>query len=312
VDAKRAPAPEPVVGRPPCTGEVSPEHPSRQPIAWVRNSPFLLLHLLPLGIFFVGFSWVAVAVAVFLYAIRMFAITGFYHRYFSHKTFKAGRPVQFFLGFWGATSVQRGPLWWAAHHRYHHAHSDHPDDLHSPREHGFWRSHMGWFLTETSEPTSRRWIPDLVRFPELLWLDRFHWIPGLLLALTVTAAGAVLERVAPQLGTSAAQMFIWGFCVSTVALYHGTYTINSLSHQFGSQRFHTGDDSRNNFWLALVTLGEGWHNNHHHFPGTARQGFYWWEIDLTYYGLVVMSRLGIISDLKPVPARVLERNRIKR
>lgn len=295
--------------RPPCKGAVTGDHPSRQRILWVRNLPFLLLHLLPLGVFLVGFSWTAVGVCAALYLVRMFAITGFYHRYFSHKTFKASRPVQLLLGIAGCTSVQRGPLWWAAHHRYHHAHSDHPDDIHSPREHGFWRAHMGWFLTPSGSATAARWIPDLLRFPELRLLDRLHWAPPLLLAAALLGAGSAAARFAPGLGTNAAQLFVWGFGVSTVLLYHGTYTINSLSHRFGSQRFRTGDDSRNNFLLALVTLGEGWHNNHHHYPASTRQGFYWWEIDPTYYGLRAMARLGLIRNLQPVPERILETNR---
>jgi stearoyl-CoA desaturase (delta-9 desaturase) len=289
---------------------VDETHPSVAPLAFAPNIPFFLLHLLPLSVFWVGFSWTALAVAAALYALRMFAITGFYHRYFSHKTFKTSRPVQFLLGLAGTLAIQRGPLWWAAHHRHHHAHADHEDDVHSPRAHGFFRSHVGWFLTRTSEPIRERWIPDLLRYPELRWLDRFHWIPGLLMGAALLLAGHLAATRAPSLGTNAAQLFIWGFAISTVVLYHATYTINSLSHQFGSRRFDTGDDSRNNWLLALLTFGEGWHNNHHHYPASARQGFYWWEVDLTYYGLWFLERLGLISRLKPVPARVLTRNRL--
>jgi stearoyl-CoA desaturase (delta-9 desaturase) len=291
---------------------VDDRHPSRAPIGILRNLPFLLLHVLCLGVLWVGFSWTALAVAVALYALRMFAITGFYHRYFSHKAFRASRPVQFLMGVAGTLAVQKGPLWWAAHHRHHHAHSDHEDDVHSPRQHGLFRSHVGWFLTEPSEAVRARWIPDLIRFPELRALDRFHWVPPLLLAAALLLAGRLAAEHAPALGTDAAQLFVWGFAISTVVLYHATYTINSLSHQFGSRRFDTGDDSRNNALLALLTFGEGWHNNHHHYPASARQGFTWWEVDLTWYGLWILARLGLVSHLKPVPARALARNRLDR
>jgi stearoyl-CoA desaturase (delta-9 desaturase) len=295
--------------RPDCQ-PVDRTHPSEAPIHLRRNVPFLALHLACAGVLWVGFSWTALVVAAALYALRMFAITGFYHRYFSHKTFRASRPVQFLMGLAGTLAVQKGPLWWAAHHRHHHAHSDHEDDVHSPRRHGLFRSHVGWFLTEPSEPVRRRWIPDLTRYRELILLDRFHWVPPLLLAAALAGAGALAAGHAPGLGTSAAQLLVWGFAVSTVVLYHATYTINSLSHRFGRRRFATDDDSRNNWLLALLTFGEGWHNNHHHYPAATRQGFYWWEIDLTYYGLWLLSRLGVISHLKPVPARALSRNRV--
>lgn len=301
---------DPGPGRRPDCVRVDANHPSEAPIALLRNGPFLLLHVACVGVFWVGFSWTALAVAVALYALRMFAITGFYHRFFSHKSFRASRAVQFLMAFAGTLAVQKGPLWWAAHHRHHHAHSDHEDDVHSPREHGFFRSHVGWFLTRPSEPTRSRWVPDLTRYPELLWLDRFHWVPPLLLAGALLGTGRLAEVHAPQLETNALQLLIWGFAISTVVLYHATYTINSLSHQIGSRRFDTGDDSRNNWFLAILTFGEGWHNNHHHYPASARQGFYWWEIDLTYYGLWLLARLGVISHLKPVPARALVRARI--
>ncbi len=277
------------------------DDPGADRIDWLRAAPFLGLHVACLAILWVGVSPVALAVAAALYAVRMFAITGFYHRYFAHRTFHAPRVVQFAFAVIGASSVQRGPLWWAAHHRAHHRHTDTPLDPHSPRVHGFFWSHAGWFLTRRGFRTDWERIPDLVKFPELRWLDRYDTAIPVLLAISLFALGAVLQEVAPQLGTSGGQMLVWGFFVSTVVLFHATVTINSLSHRFGSQRFKTNDDSRNNLWLALLTFGEGWHNNHHFFPGTARQGFRWWEIDLTWYGLKLMSWLGLVRDLKPVP-----------
>lgn len=273
-------------------------------VDWLRVLPFVLLHLGCIGVLWVGVSPVAVLVAALLYVVRMFAITGFYHRYFSHRAFRTSRPLQFVFALIGAASVQRGPLWWAAHHRHHHRHSDAAEDLHSPR-HGFWRSHMGWFLTRRAFATDLSRVPDLARFPELRWLDRFDVAVPAAMAVGLYVLGALLERFAPTLGTSGPQLLVWGFFVSTVVLFHATVTINSLSHRFGRRRFPTSDDSRNNLWLALLTFGEGWHNNHHFYSSSARQGFRWWEIDLTWYGLRLMALLGLVRDLKPVPEWVL-------
>lgn len=273
-------------------------------IDWLRVVPFVAMHLMCLGVIWVGVSWIAVAVAAALYALRMFAITGFYHRYFSHKAFKTSRPMQFLFALIGATSVQRGPLWWAAHHRNHHRHSDTAEDFHSPVTRSLFWSHMGWFLTPRGFATDHAVIKDLNQYPELRLIDRFDTLIPVALAVGLFLLGGWLERAHPQLGTSAAQMLIWGFFVSTVVLFHATVTINSLAHRFGSRRFETRDNSRNNVWLALLTFGEGWHNNHHHFPGSARQGFRWWEIDLTYYALRAMSVVGLVWDLKPVPANL--------
>jgi len=271
-------------------------------IDWLRAAPYFGLHLACLGVFWVGASWFAVGMALAMYAVRMFALTGFYHRYFAHRAFKTSRVVQFLFAALGATCVQRGPLWWAAHHRNHHRHTDTPADPHSPRQHGFWWSHSGWFLTPRGFRTDWEAIPDLRRFPELRFLDRFDLLLPVLLALALFLLGGWLQRHHPQLGTDGPQLLVWGFFVSTVALFHATFTINSLAHRFGSRRFATRDDSRNNAWLALLTFGEGWHNNHHFFPGAARQGFRWWEIDLTWYGLKALSWIGLIRQLRPVPA----------
>jgi stearoyl-CoA desaturase (Delta-9 desaturase) len=277
---------------------------------WLRCIPFALVHLMCLGVIWVGWSPIAVAVAVALYFVRMFAITGFYHRYFSHRAFKTSRVAQFAFAFLGASAVQRGPIWWAAHHRHHHAHSDQPLDVHSPRQSGFIWSHTGWFLSKRHFAPDLSRVRDLLRYPELKLLDRFDILVPVALAASLWLTGAALERWAPQLDTSAWQLLVWGFFISTVVCYHATYTINSLCHRFGKRRFATNDDSRNNVWLALLTFGEGWHNNHHHYPVSARQGFYWWEIDLTFYGLKLLQTLGVIWDLKPVPREVLQRSRL--
>jgi stearoyl-CoA desaturase (Delta-9 desaturase) len=273
-------------------------------IAWLRVLPFIALHAGCLGVFWVGVSTAALLAGTVLYAVRMFAVTAFYHRYFAHRTFRTSRALQFAFAVIGATSVQRGPLWWAAHHRNHHLHADTQLDPHSPNLRGFLWSHMGWFLTPQGFRTDWKRIPDLARFPELRWLDRFDVAAPLALAVVLYGLGSWLEAARPELGTSGAQLLVWGFCISTVVLFHATVTINSLAHRFGTRSFETSDASRNNFWLALLTFGEGWHNNHHFYPGSARQGFRWWEVDLTYYALRLMQLCGLVQGLKPVPARV--------
>jgi stearoyl-CoA desaturase (Delta-9 desaturase) len=274
-------------------------------IDWLRAAPFVGMHLACFGVFVVGVSRTALAVALALYVVRMFAITAFYHRYFAHRTFRTSRLVQFTFACIGASCVQRGPLWWAAHHRRHHQHADTARDPHSPRLQGFLWSHMGWFLTPEGFRTDWQRIPDFARYPELRWLDRWDVLVPVTLAALLFIAGRLLAHFAPSLGTSGGQLLVWGFFVSTVALFHVTVTINSLAHRFGTRRFETRDDSRNNLLLALLTFGEGWHNNHHFFPGSVRQGFRWWELDLTFYGLKLMAALGLVQGLKSVPARVL-------
>lgn len=276
-------------------------------IDWLRASPFIAMHLACVGVLWVGVSPIALGVAAALYALRMFALTGFYHRYFSHRAFRTSRAVQFVFALIGASCVQRGPLWWAAHHRHHHRYADTAQDPHSPTVHGFAWSHAGWFLTPAAFRTDASRVPDLALYPELRWLDRYDIAVPVALAVALFALGALLQWLAPSWGTSGAQMLVWGFFVSTVVLFHATVTINSLAHRFGRRRFPTRDDSRNNVWLALITFGEGWHNNHHYYPGSARQGFRWWEIDLTWYGLRLMAALGLVWDLKPVPAWVLRK-----
>ena len=274
-------------------------------IDWLRVLPFIGIHAGCAGVLLVGFSWTALGTAMFLYALRMFAITGFYHRYFSHRAFQASRAMQFLFALIGASSAQRGPLWWASHHRHHHVHSDTPGDPHSARQHGFWWSHLGWFLAQRSFAIRQERVQDLARFPELRFLDRFDLLVPFALGALLFGAGAALARLAPGLQTSGGQLLVWGFFVSTTVLYHATFFINSLSHRFGTRRYATRDESRNNLWLSLLTFGEGWHNNHHHFPGAARQGFFWWEIDVTHLGLRALAALGLIRDLKQVPAHIL-------
>ena len=287
------------------------ENSTDKKVDWLRVIPFLFMHLMCLGVIWVGWSPVAVVIAFALYFLRMLAITGFYHRYFSHKSFKTSRIAQFIFAVLGASAAQRGPLWWASHHRHHHIHSDNQEDAHSPKQHGFLWSHMGWFTDNSNFPPKLQRIPDLVKFKELIWLDRFDAIVPIILAIGLYAFGELLAATAPSLNTNGSQLLIWGFFISTVILYHATYTVNSLAHKFGKRRYNTKDDSRNSFLIALITCGEGWHNNHHHFPGSASQGFFWWEVDMTYYFLRFLAWTGIIWDLKAVPAELKNSRLVK-
>lgn len=280
-------------------------------IDWLRVIPFVLMHLACFAVIRVGWSWFAVIFAMALYTVRMFAITAFYHRYFSHKAFRTSRLGQFIFAVLGSTAVQRGPLWWASMHRHHHAHSDRHEDAHSPIRHGFFWSHLGWFLSDAHFATRTERVKELAKFPELHFLDRFDIVIPLLFAAATYGLGVWLESAAPHLGTSGPQLLVWGFVISTVVLYHATFSVNSLAHGWGRRRYETTDNSRNNWLIALFTMGEGWHNNHHHYPGAARQGFYWWEIDLTYYGLRVLAALGLIWDLRSVPEKIRESRKIK-
>ena len=234
----------------------------------------------------------------------MFAITAFYHRYFSHNAFRTSRAAQFVFALLGASAVQRGPLWWASHHRHHHVHADQHEDSHSALRHGLWRSHVGWFMSKAHFAPRSALVASLARYPELRFLDRWDALVPLLLCALLYGIGAAAEAYAPTLQTHGAQMVVWGFCISTVLLYHATFSINSLAHRYGARRYVTRDASRNNLWLALITFGEGWHNNHHHYPAAARQGFYWWEVDLTYYGVKLLEALGIVWDVRDVPRAV--------
>ena len=275
-------------------------------IDYRASLPFLGIHFACALAIWTGVSGVAVLTCLILYAVRMFGITAGYHRYFSHRSYKTGRTFRFVLGWIGAMAAQKGPLWWAAHHRRHHAHSDTPADLHSPAIRGFWWSHLGWFLCRKYDKTDLVLIRDLAEHRELRFLDRFYWLPPASLAVLMFGIGKVLQVLAPETGTSASQMLVWGFLISTVLVYHGTFIVNSLTHVFGGRRFPTKDDSRNNLLIALVTLGEGWHNNHHYAPSSERQGFYWWEIDVSHFVLITLSWCGLVWDLQGPPKRAYD------
>lgn len=258
--------------------------------------PFVLIHLLPLGAFWSGVNGRALALFAGLWLVRKFAITAGYHRYFAHRAYKMGRAMQFLMAWIAASAAQKGPLWWAGHHRHHHRFSDTDMDVHSPIK-GIWWAHVGWILCDKFKDTPVETIKDLARFPELRWLDRWHLVPPVALALGCFAFG----------GWSG---LFFGFALSTVVLYHTTFLVNSAAHLMGRRRYATEDTSRNSLLVAVLTLGEGWHNNHHHFQATARAGFYWWELDITWYVLKLMSWVGLVRELNPLPEKARARNRI--
>jgi stearoyl-CoA desaturase (delta-9 desaturase) len=263
----------------------------RIPVA--KTIPMIAVHVACLTAFFLPFSWWYVAVFLGLYYVRMFFVTAGYHRYFSHRSFKTSRAFQFIIALMATSSTQKGVLWWAAHHRHHHKYSDTEEDLHSPTLRGFVWSHIGWILSDRYDRTRTELIPDFDKFPELRWLNKYHLVPPVALGVLMFLIGSW-------------PLLVWGYCMSTVLLWHSSFTINSLSHIFGYQRYVTPDTSKNNPYLAVLTMGEGWHNNHHHYMASARQGFFWWEIDMTYYILKVLSWFGIVWDLREPPAHLLQ------
>lgn len=270
---------------------------------------FMGMHLIPLLAFFThvtAFDWILCAA---LYVVRMFFVTGGYHRYFSHRAFKTSRFFQFVLAGGAQSSFQKGVLWWAANHRIHHKHSDTPEDPHSANLYGFWYAHIGWIMGPEYKPTRFDLIKDM-KHKELYWLNKYHFVPPVVLALAVYLVGNKVNGTGFFDWGAGVSTLLIGFFLSTIILFHGTFTINSLMHKIGKQRYKTGDQSRNSLVLALVTLGEGWHNNHHYYQSAAQQGFYWWEIDITYYIIRTLGALGIVWDIRGVPVKVKESNRL--
>jgi stearoyl-CoA desaturase (delta-9 desaturase) len=255
-----------------------------------------------LGAVFVGWSRAALLVGAVSYLARAFGITAFYHRCFAHRSFRVPRAVQLVGAVLGAAAAQRGPLWWVSHHRRHHRFTDRPGDPHSPVVDGFWHSHVLWIFDPDNASTELERVGDLARFPELRFLDRFEYVVPAAMAAASFLLGLLLSHVAPSLGTSGMQMVVWGFVVPTIALYHSTFAVNSLAHRFGRRRFETPDASRNNWLIAVLVLGEGWHNNHHRFPNSARQGIGPFELDPTWWGIRALAALGLASGLRRPPA----------
>jgi stearoyl-CoA desaturase (delta-9 desaturase) len=278
----------------PHSAGTGPKQDFTAPDGWLTRTAFFSrmvywgIHASCLLAFWVGAPSEALWLCAATYALRVFGITGGYHRYFAHKSFKTSRAFQFVLAFLGCAATQKGPLWWAGTHRRHHRYSDQPGDPHSPRD-GWYYSHQGWIFDPRWEGTPAEGIRDFAKYPELEWLNRNHWVAPLSLAV-------VCGLVAGLPG------LVWGFAISTTLLWHATYAINSLCHLWGSRRYETGDTSRNNWLFAVLTFGEGWHNNHHYYMASARNGFFWWEIDVTWYVLKALAAVGLVWDLR-VPTR---------
>jgi stearoyl-CoA desaturase (Delta-9 desaturase) len=259
-------------------------------VNWRSSVPFFVLHAIPLLMLVTGVSVTALALLAVTLVGRMFFLTAGYHRYFAHRSYSMGRITQFVFAFGGLTCAQKGPLWWAAHHRTHHKFADTDRDLHSPKR-GFWWSHVGWILCDRYGDAPLDQINDFARYPELRWLNTHDWIGPWFLGTLCFVIGGWSGLVV-------------GFFASTILLWHSTFLVNSLAHVFGRRRYDTADTSRNSFLIALLTGGEGWHNNHHRYQSAARQGFRWWQLDTTFYGLWILARLGLVRELRPVPVRV--------
>jgi stearoyl-CoA desaturase (Delta-9 desaturase) len=285
----------------PDLASVKPDFVPPRPSHWTdsfrpSSAAFWSIHLVAIaGVIYLGLSWSGLALATVSYFVRMVLVTAGYHRYFSHRSFKTSRWFQLILALAAQSSAQKGALWWASHHRWHHKYSDTEKDIHSVRQRGLWYAHVGWILTPDWNHTNDAMISDLNKYPELRLLNRpaVQLLPALALAIAFLAVGGL-------------HGLVWGFFVSTVLLWHGSFTINSLSHLFGKRPYPTTDDSRNNWFLAVLTTGEGWHNNHHHYQSAANQGFKWWEIDVTFYFLRLLAAVGLVWDLRRPPREVLD------
>ncbi|MCP3680044.1 MAG: acyl-CoA desaturase [Gammaproteobacteria bacterium] len=271
--------------------------PSHGPISPLIIVLVAIIALLPLTAFTTYFKWADLAILVVSFSVRAFAITAGYHRYLSHNAFKTSRVFQFIMAFLGSTTLQGGPLWWASLHRHHHMYSDQKEDISSPVREGFWHSHMCWFMYKRNLKAPYYLIKDLYRYPELRLLERYWYLTPLALIIPLAIFG----------GWNAV---VWGFFVSAFFINHATYCINSVVHIFGRRRYDIKDNSRNNWWAAIITFGEGWHNNHHRYAGSARMGFTWYEIDISYYILKILSLFHIVWDLRPIPEKILREGNI--
>lgn len=276
---------------------------------WTTNLPFVSVHFACLLVLWTGITPTAAWIGLATLLVRMFGLTGGYHRYFCHRSFKTSRVFQFLLAWAGASAAQKGPLWWAGHHRNHHQHSDTEKDVHPPGVKGFYWAHVGWIMSPANARTRSELVPDLTRFHELEWLDRNHYVAPSSLAVGLFFLGTWLEATQPELGTSGFQLLTVAFFLSTTVLYHVTFAVNSIGHTVGRRRYATRDSSRNGFLLAMVTGGEGWHNNHHRYPTSERQGFYWWEIDVTHYVVTLLSWIGLVWDVRGPSTEVLAEGR---
>jgi|TARA_B110000263_G_scaffold249469_1_gene267168 stearoyl-CoA desaturase (delta-9 desaturase) len=270
-------------------------------ISLMVSFPFISVHIGALAALFIMPTNFALIMMVAIYFIRMFAITAGFHRYFSHRSFKTSRIFQFILAYLATCSAQMGPIWWASHHRHHHKYTDKIEDPHPPNLKGFVWAHVGWIMSPANVPTKTEYVKDLMRYPELRYLDKYHYAAPLSLVILLYSLGEYMKINYVSYGTNGIELVVWGFFVSTVLLYHATFMVNSVCHVFGYRSYDTKDGSVNNLLVAILTLGEGWHNNHHAFPNSERQGHQWYQIDISHYILWFLSLLGIVWKIRQVP-----------
>jgi fatty-acid desaturase len=263
-------------------------HNGQEKMNWLTISVLTLLHIGAIAALFC-FSWRNLAVALFVYWIAVgFGISLGYHRLHTHRGFKTSLLFEYFLAVCGALSFEGGPIFWVATHRIHHQKSDRDGDPHSPRD-GAWWAHVGWILVGESKHSNTRlmskYAPDLARHRFYVWLNNYHWLPTVALAALLYAIGGL-------------PLFLWAICLRIVVGLHATWLVNSATHMWGSRRFATRDDSRNNWWVALITFGEGWHNNHHAHPVSARHGLAWYEFDLSWITLKLLRVIGLVNSIQ--------------
>ena len=265
----------------------------------LQISIFWIVQASALLVFAVPFRWAFIGLWAASHFLRAIGLTLIFHRYLAHRAFKMNRAARFAWAFIATAAMQKGPLWWAGHHVNHHKFADRDGDPHSPMVSGVYYAHIGWFLNDTKHDRVEATNPvirDFSRVPEIAWLEKYFFLPPLFLAVALLLAGGM-----PWL--------VWGFCLPTMTLAHATFAINTVNHMFGSRRFETVDESRNNLLTAVFAVGEGWHNNHHRYQRAARNGFYWWEFDPTWYVIRAMAAVGLVWDVQAVPTRIYEEAR---
>ena len=267
--------------------------PSRQKLNWLTTIVLILLHIGAVAALFM-FSWRVFAASVFLYWMTVgLGISMGYHRLHTHRSYQIPRFLEYFFAVCGSMTLEGGPIFWVATHRLHHQKSDLPGDPHSPRD-GAWWSHIGWILLgETNHNNTRvlsKYAPDLAKDQFYVWLNNYHWVP-------LTILGGVLYAI------GGLPLFLWGGCLRVVVGLHSTWLVNSATHMWGRRRFETRDDSRNSWWVALLTFGEGWHNNHHAHPTSARHGLAWYEIDHSWILISIFKFFGIAKSVKVASIR---------
>ncbi len=257
-------------------------------INWITSIALILFHLGAVGALFM-FTWKALAITAVLYWMGIgFGIGMGYHRLHTHRSYRVPKFIEYFFAVCGTLTLEGGPIFWVATHRVHHQNSDHAGDPHSPHDGGFW-AHMGWIIFGDSKHNNTqlmsRYAPDLARDRFYLWLNSYHYVPLVALGLILLATGGI-------------RMVLWGVCLRVVVGLHATWLVNSATHMWGSRRFITRDDSRNSWWVALLTFGEGWHNNHHAHPTSARHGLAWYELDITWLQIRFLQLVGLARSVK--------------